>query len=237
MVLRGPAAAHGPQSYAPARRRLQQGARSRLFLQQALDGRRAIGLNRDGSAGKIAVLQRQGSVISVSAAPRHEFSKIPAGSISLVKGLGVEGDAHMGVTVKHRTRVERDPTQPNLRQVHLVHAELFDELARAGFDVAPGTIGENITTAGIDLLALPRGAVLRIGRTAAVAVTGLRNPCSQLDDYRKGLMRAVLGRSEDGRIIRKAGIMAVVTASGVVRRGDAIEIDYPPQPHLPLEPV
>jgi MOSC domain-containing protein YiiM len=159
------------------------------------------------------------------------------GSIRLLAGLGVEGDAHMGATVKHRSRVERDATQPNLRQVHLIHAELHDELKPAGFDVAPGVMGENVTTRGIDLLGLPVGARLHLGGTAVVEVTGLRNPCVQLDGIQEGLMAAVLDRDAEGNLVRKAGIMSVVVVGGDVRPGDAIGIELPAGEHRPLEPV
>jgi MOSC domain-containing protein YiiM len=158
-------------------------------------------------------------------------------SIQLLEGLGVEGDAHLGVTVKHRSRVKRDPTQPNLRQVHLVHAELFDELRPAGYDLVPGQIGENVTTRGIDLLGLPAGTKLHLGESAVVQVTGLRNPCSQLDDIQKGLMAATLDRDADGNLIRKAGVMAIVLAGGEVCPDDPIRVELPPEPHDPLAPV
>jgi MOSC domain-containing protein YiiM len=151
--------------------------------------------------------------------------------------VGVEGDAHAGEKVRHRSRVAADPTQPNLRQVHLIHAELHDELRAAGFDVAAGQMGENVTTRGVDLLALPVGTLLRLGDQAVVELTGLRNPCRQLDGFRSGLMAAVLGRDEAGRLVRKAGVMAVVLAGGVVRPGDAVAVELPPQPHRPLEVV
>jgi MOSC domain-containing protein YiiM len=141
------------------------------------------------------------------------------------------------VTVKHRSRVARDPSQPNLRQVHLIHAELHDELRAAGFDVVAGQMGENITTAGVDLLGLPTGTRLRLGDEAVVEVTGLRNPCAQLDGIQPGLMAATLDRDERGRLIRKAGVMGVVLAGGEVRAGDEIRVELPPQPHRPLEPV
>ena len=131
----------------------------------------------------------------------------------------------------------RDPSQPNLRQVHLIHAELHDELQQAGFAVSPGQMGENVTTRGVDLLGLPAGTRLRLGETATVEVTGLRNPCAQLDGIQPGLMAATLDRDEDGRLIRKAGIMAIVLASGKVQPGDAIQVELPPEPHRPLEPV
>jgi MOSC domain-containing protein YiiM len=176
-------------------------------------------------------------VTHVSRSPRHGFSKDNALFVTLLAGLGVEGDAHQGATVKHRSRVKRDPTQPNLRQVHLLHGELLDELNARGFDVAPGAIGENVTTRGLDLLALPRGARLHLGAGAIVEVTGLRNPCAQLDGHRPGLMAATLDRDGEGRLVRKAGIMAVVLADGEVRPGDAITVELPPGPHVALEPV
>ncbi len=165
------------------------------------------------------------------------MSKVNRDRIRLLTGLGVEGDVHMGATVQHRSRIARDPTRPNLRQVHLIHAELHDELREAGFDLAPGQMGENVTTRGIDLLALPRGARLRLGPSAVVAVTGLRNPCFQLDGIRHRLMQATLARDEDGTLVRKAGVMAVVVADGDVRPGDAIDVELPPEPHRRLERV
>ncbi len=178
-----------------------------------------------------------GIVVAVNRSAVHTFSKPTEALIRLIKGLGVEGDAHMGETVKHRSRVAADPTAPNLRQVHLIHAELHDELNVAGFNVAPGDMGENITTRGLDLLGLPRGARLHIGDAAIVEVTGLRNPCVQLDQFRNGLMRAVLGRDAEGNLTRKAGVMGTVVAGGDVRSGDAIRAVWPPPPHLALEKV
>jgi MOSC domain-containing protein YiiM len=174
------------------------------------------------------------TVIAVSRSPRHSFSKPTQGSIRLVAGLGVEGDAHMGETVKHRSRVRRDPTQPNLRQVHLIHAELLDELRETGFAVAPGDMGENVTTRGVDLLGLPTGTRLRLGETAVVEVTGLRNPCVQLDRFQPGLMQAVLGRDAQGGLVLKAGIMAIVLTGGELRAGDPIAVELPPEPHRSL---
>lgn len=165
------------------------------------------------------------------------MSKPNQASIQLLAGLGVDGDAHMGVTVKHRSRVRQDPSQPNLRQVHLIHSELHDELSMAGFELAPGQMGENITTVGIDLLALPRNTRLHIGQSAVVEVTGLRNPCTQLDGIQQGLMNAVLGRDENGNLIRKAGIMGVVLQGGTVKPGDTIRVEWPEPPHFPLEKV
>jgi MOSC domain-containing protein YiiM len=176
-------------------------------------------------------------VLAVAAAPGHGFSKRPAAAITLLAGLGVAGDAHAGETVKHRSRVARDPTQPNLRQVHLLHAELFEELGPRGFALSPGDIGENVTTRGLDLLSLPAGTRLALGPEAVVELTGLRNPCSQLDRFAPGLMAATLDRAADGALIRKAGVMAVVRAGGVVRPGDGIAVTLPPAPHVTLAPV
>lgn len=179
----------------------------------------------------------QGTVVAVSVSPSHTMRKGNASTITLLAGLGVENDAHMGATVKHRSRVARDPSQPNLRQVHLIHAELLDELEARGFAVAPGRMGENITTRGIELLALPAGTTLHIGDSAIIEVTGLRNPCTQLDGIQPGLMQAVLGRDADGNPIRKAGIMGIVLQGGAVKPNESIHIVLPPEPHSPLKPV
>jgi MOSC domain-containing protein YiiM len=176
-------------------------------------------------------------VTAVSRNPKHKFSKPVCDSITLLAGLGVEGDAHMGVTVKHRSRVRRDPTQPNLRQVHLIHAELIDELRAQGFAVSPGAMGENITTRGIDLLGLSRGTLLHIGADAVVEVTGLRNPCIQLDKFQQGLMQATLERDDGGNLIRKTGVMAVVRNGGTVRADDLVRVVLPDGPLRVLEPV
>ena len=177
------------------------------------------------------------TVLAVHRSSGHDFSKFPEATVKLVVGLGVEGDAHAGVTVQHRSRVARDPSQPNLRQVHLLHAELFEELRAAGFTVRPGDLGENLTTQGVALLALPAGTLLHLGRDAVVEITGLRNPCSQIDRFQQGLMAAVLDRDSSGQLIRKAGVMGVVLAGGDVGAGDAIRIALPPQPHRSLVPV
>lgn len=176
-------------------------------------------------------------VVSVSCAPQHGFSKRVRPEIHLIEGEGVVGDSHRGVSVQHRSRVAVDPRQPNLRQVHLIHAELFEEAAVAPFALEPGDIGENILTRGIDLLALPRGARLCIGNEAEVEITGLRNPCVQLDAYKPGLTQAMLGRDAAGGLIRKAGVMGIVLRSGVVKPGDAITLTLPPEPHERLERV
>jgi MOSC domain-containing protein YiiM len=177
------------------------------------------------------------TILAVARNPRHRFSKPPCDAITLLEGLGVEGDAHAGVTVRHRSRVARNPAAPNLRQIHLIHAELFAELAAKGFTVGPGDMGENVTTIGIDLLTLPVGTILRLGEAAEIAITGLRNPCLQLDRFAPGLMAATLDRDEAGGVVRKAGIMATVRRGGSVRAGDAIAVTLPPLPHRYLAPV
>jgi len=176
-------------------------------------------------------------VVAVSRSAGHTMGKPNAECITLLAGLGVEGDAHAGTTVKHRSRVAADPSRPNLRQVHLIHAELHEAIASSGFTVTPGQMGENVTTRGIDLLALPTGTRLHLGTAAVVEVTGLRNPCTQLDGIQPGLMAATLDHDAQGALVRKAGIMAIVIASGEVRPGDSIHIELPPEPHRPLAPV
>jgi MOSC domain-containing protein YiiM len=176
-------------------------------------------------------------VVAVARDGAHRFSKPTVDSITLVAGSGVEGDVHAGATVRHRSRVARDPTRPNLRQVHLIHAELFDELRGRGYDVEPGQLGENITTRGLALLALPSGTVLRLGQHAAVEVTGLRNPCDQINTFRPGLLNRVLYRDDGGRLVRLAGIMGVVRHGGAVRPGDQVTVELPAGPHQALEPV
>jgi len=176
-------------------------------------------------------------VLAVACGGEHLFSKPARERVSLIAGIGVAGDAHAGRTVRHRSRVAVDPTRPNLRQVHLLHTELLEELALRGYTLTPGALGENILTTGLDLLALPRGTILHLGAAAAVEITGLRNPCAQIERLRPGLLAAVLDRADDGRLIRKAGVMAIVTAGGDVTPGDTIECDVPPAPHAPLEPV
>lgn len=177
------------------------------------------------------------TVFAVARDPGHRFSKRVCGAIRLVAGFGVEGDAHAGVTVQHRSRRRWNRAAPNLRQVHLIHAELFDELAEQGFAIAPGDLGENIATQGIDLLALSRGTRLRLGDMAEIEITGLRNPCVQLDRFAPGLTAAVLDRAVDGALVRKAGVMAIVVAGGEVRAGDAITLLYAPHPREALSVV
>ncbi len=179
-----------------------------------------------------------GQVLAVHRSGSHEFSKTSAPSIELVAGLGVVGDAHQGTQVQHRSRVAADPTQPNLRQVHLIHGELFDEVAEQGFTVGPGDLGENITTQGIDLVDLPTGAVLAVGTDVLLTVTGLRNPCQQIDRFQPGLLGAVLHHDEEeGRLVRRAGVMAMVIRGGTVTPGSPVRVSRPALPHHQLEPV
>ncbi len=176
-------------------------------------------------------------VTAVSSSAGHGVGKQPRESIRLVTGLGVQGDAHLGTTVQHLSRVRRDPKQPNLRQVHLIQAELHEELARSGYAVAPGQMGENVTTRGLDLLSLPTGTRLGLGAQAVVEVTGLRNPCVQLEGLATGLLAAVLDRADDGSLVRKAGVMSVVLAGGEVRPGDPVTVMLPDRPHRRLKTV
>lgn len=177
------------------------------------------------------------SIIGLARDAAHRFSKEPCGAITLLAGLGVEGDAHAGRTVQHLSRQAKDPRAANLRQVHLIHAELFDELADMGFTVAPGQLGENVTTRGIDLLGLSCGTRLRLGKEAVIEITGLRNPCKQIDGLAKGLMAATLDTAEDGSLIRKAGVMATVVTGGAVQVGDGIVLESVPLVFEMLEPV
>lgn len=176
-------------------------------------------------------------IVAVSSSPTHGPRKRNRDRIRLIAGVGVEGDAHAGEAVRHRSRARRDPTRPNLRQVHLIGAELHRELADQGLEVGPGAMGENVTTAGIDLLAQPRGTRLRLGDQAVIELTGLRNPCAQLDGVALGLMRATLDRGAGGELVRKAGVMAIVIAGGEVRVGDSVQAEPPTEPVVPLEPV
>lgn len=178
-----------------------------------------------------------GIVTAVSLSVAHTMVKPNQESIFLLTGLGVEGDAHSGVTVKHRSRVAQNPHQPNLRQVHLIHSELHDELRAKGFILAPGQMGENITTRHLDVLSLPTGTRLHLGASAIVEITGLRTPCAQLDGVQPGLLQAVLAFDAAGNLIRKAGVMGIVRHDGAVKPGDAIRVELPPPPHQALGPV
>ncbi len=175
-----------------------------------------------------------GLVVAVSRSPGHGFSKAPRNDITLLAGLGVEGDAHAGTTVQHLYRMKRDPRAPNLAQVHFLHAELFDELD--GYPLSPGVLGENVLTRGLDLLALPPGTLLRIA-DAVVEVSGIRDPCRKIEAVGKGLTKRLTGRGPDGAVVRKAGIMGVVRAGGTVRPGDAVAVELPPLPHRRLRVV
>lgn len=179
----------------------------------------------------------QGQVQTVSINPVHGFSKQPVPSIGCLQGLGVDGDAHCGETVRHRSRVAADPTQPNLRQVHLLAMELLDELNQQGFGLAPGSLGENITLSGLDLLSLPRDSRLRFTAGPCLRITGLRNPCAQIESFRTGLLRHVAVKDASGQLVRRAGVMAVVDAGGVIRPGDRCQVELPELPHHPLERV
>jgi hypothetical protein len=195
-------------------------------------------LSVEGSTGLEGLeAQVTARVIAVSCHRRHRFSKVPSDAIRLLAGHGVEGDAHCGEFVKHRSRARWTPRAPNLRQVHLLQSELFEDLRREGFAISPGQIGENITTAGIDLLALSTATRLHIGDSAVIQVTGLRNPCVQMDRFAPGLMQATLARAADGSLIRKAGVMGIVLAGGEVRAGDGIAVELPAGLHQPLKPV
>lgn len=179
----------------------------------------------------------QGQVQAVSLNPVHGFSKQNLPSIRCLQGLGVAGDAHCGETVRHRSRVAADPTQPNLRQVHLLAMELLDELNRLGFRLAPGSLGENITLSGLDLLSLPRDSRLRFAGGPCLRITGLRNPCAQIESFRTGLLKHVAGKDASGQLVRRAGVMAVVETGGLIRPGDRCQAELPERPHHPLERV
>ncbi len=179
----------------------------------------------------------RGTVVAVSRSETHSFAKANRDVVRLIAGFGVEGDAHGGSTVKHRSRVVRDAGKPNLRQVHLMHAELLDELAGLGFRVAPGDLGENLTTRGIPLLDLPTGSRLHLGDEAVIELTGLRNPCVQIDRFQSGLLAQVAKRNEAGDIVRRAGVMSVVVAGGPVHAGDPIVVELPPPPHRSMEAI
>jgi MOSC domain-containing protein YiiM len=176
-------------------------------------------------------------VHSVNHDSQHNFSKPPVPEITLIEGLGVEGDAHAGATVQHLHLIEVDAAAPNLRQVHLIQSELFPTLAEAGYEVGPGELGENITTSGVDLLNLPTGTELHLGDTAVVTLTGRRNPCSQINKFRKGLLKEVLHKDAEGEVVRLTGVMSVVTRGGVVRPDDQLKLVYPTEPHQPLDLV
>ena len=177
-----------------------------------------------------------GTVVAVSRSPTHGFAKAPCAAITLLEGLGVEGDAHAGRTVQHLYRVKLDAAAPNLAQVHFLHAELFDEVARDGYALAPGQLGENVLTRGIDLIGLPTGTLFRIGE-AVVEISGIRDPCKKIEAAGHGLTKRLFAKDERGRLVRKAGIMGVVRTGGVIAPGDAIAVTLPPEPHRRLQVV
>ncbi len=181
---------------------------------------------------------KKSKVIAVSKSGAHTFNKFPCEQITLLKGLGVEGDAHMGAKVKHRFLVRKDPNRPNLRQVHLMHAELFEELENKGFKtINPGQMGENITTSGLDILSLPRNTILAIGSSVQIQITGLRDPCDQFNDIQEGVLNALIFKDDKGNLIRKSGVMGVVLKGGEVKSGDLIQVTLPDKPFLLLEPL
>jgi MOSC domain-containing protein YiiM len=172
----------------------------------------------------------QGTVVSVNSDDAHRFSKIARQSVRLVEGHGIEGDAHAGRFVQHRHQAKKAPRAPNRRQVHLVQSELFEEMRRLGFVIAPGDLGENITTVGIDLLALPLGAQLHLGESAVVELTGLRTPCALIDKFKTRLKRAMIVRTPHGVTFR-AGVLGIVTSSGDLRPGDLVRAELPASRH------
>lgn len=182
-----------------------------------------------------------GSVLAVHRSGEHTFSKQTADAVTLLPGLGVEGDAHLGARVKHRSRVAADPNQPNLRQIHLVMSELLDEVVEAGHQVVPGQLGENVTTTGLDLVGLPVGSMLRLGDTALVALTGLRNPCKQIRSVGDGVLKMMFVDGErygrPGEQVGRTGVMGVVVAGGLIRSGDPIEVRYPAGALTPMQKV
>jgi len=172
-------------------------------------------------------------VVGVQISGKHAFSKVPQDAIRLIENFGVEGDAHAGATDQHLYHIRRFGQHPNLRQVHLIQAELLDEVAGKGHAVCPGELGENISTRHVDLLGLPTGTRLRLGSEAVIELTGLRNPCHQIEDFQPGLLKHLVEKKPTG-LVRRAGVMSVVLQGGDVRPGDAIEIELPPLPHEPL---
>lgn len=176
-------------------------------------------------------------VAAVHRSARHAFTKHAEACITLLAGLGVEGDAHCGHTVQNRYLKRLDSSRPNLRQVHLLQAELLDELRTQGFEVSAGGLGENISTRGLDMLSLARGTRLHIGADAIVELTGLRAPCVQIDRFRNGLKAQVTTRDARGASIIKAGVMGIVLRGGAICGDDVIVVRPPDGPHAPLEPV
>lgn len=177
------------------------------------------------------------TVISVSRSSGHSFRKACEESINLIEGFGVEGDVHAGKKIKHTFLAKEDPDRKNIRQIHLIAAELFTELKGKGFNVDPGQLGENITTEGIDLLSLPTGTLLHIGNGAVIELTALRQPCIQIDEFQQGLLKEVVYKDSGGNIIRKVGVMGVILVSGAVSPNDEIIVETPDKPHHKLDYV
>ena len=176
----------------------------------------------------MGAITTEGIVAGVFVSGGHTFSKSERYSVTLLQGLGIEGDAHCGSTVQHLSDRKKNSTRSNLRQLHLIQSELIEELNATGFDVRPGDLGENITTGQIDLPALPQGTLLRIGDTAVVEITGLRTPCFKIERFRKGLRSAVTEHRHGGPATLKGALMAIVVAGGVVNRDDRIGVIIPP---------
>ena len=172
-------------------------------------------------------------VVSVQSGDQHDFSKPAKDAITLIENFGVEGDAHAGATDQHLFHIKRFGEHPNLRQVHLIQTELFDEVSEHGHAVRPGDLGENIATRHVDLLGLPTGTILKLGSEAVIELTGLRNPCHQIDSFQSGLLKHCKEVTPDG-VVRKTGVMSIVLQGGIVRPGDAIDIELPPEPHASL---
>lgn len=176
-------------------------------------------------------------VESVHRSESHDFTKATVEEVVLVAGVGIEGDAHAGATVQHVSRKKKDADRPNLRQVHLVSAELHEELVADGFDLDHGGFGENLVTRGIALGDLPVGTTLALGDDAIIVLTGLRDPCAQIDRHREGLRAAVAFDPGEGPKLFRDGAMAMVVRGGVVRTGDPIGVALPPEPHHPMRKV
>jgi MOSC domain-containing protein YiiM len=230
---------HGPQLVDDFSKRGVGGEEEILFCGERIGHSRKLAAGTD----PVEVCDDRGMrdseavVTSVNRDDAHRFTKPPRDHITLLEGLGVEGDSHAGLTVQHRSRLEKHGDDPNLRQVHLIAEELFNELAAKGYTLTPGDLGENVTTRGVDLLGLPRGTRLRLGSDAVIELTGLRNPCLQIDRFRTGLLKEVVGRDEGGNIVRRAGVMSIVLAGGRVAATDVIRVELPAEPHIPLDYV
>jgi MOSC domain-containing protein YiiM len=186
----------------------------------------SLGLDfRKNMTHSITSMVLRGTVVAVASKEKHEFSKRTRHAITLVEDHGVEGDVHAGRVIQHRYLAKKMPVMPNNRQVHLIASELFTELGLSGFNVSPGELGENITTAGLDLTNLPLGTRLRLGSSAVVEITGLRTPCSLIDRFQKGLKRAMIMKHEQPRF--RCGVLGVAKATGKIAPGDPIIVELP----------